>query len=401
MKTAALIVAAGRGERAGGGGTPKQYRKLAGRSVLVRSLLPFLEHPAIGAVQVVIASGHDIAYEADVGRLEQAFPSLRAPVIGAADRQGSVRAGLEALIDWRPARVLIHDAARPFLSHDLIGRVLAGLGTAAAVIPASPVVNTLKRVAADGTVGETVGREDLVAAETPQGFKFQTVLDAHHAALQAGAVHTDDAAVMAAAGEKIVTVEGDPRNIKLTTTADMELAQRLVVADEVLMAGDIRVGYGFDVHAFGPGDHVMLGGVAIEHTAGLLGHSDADVILHALTDAVLGALGDGDIGSHFPPSDATWRGAESSHFLAFAAERVAARGGAIAHLDATLVGEAPKLSPHRERIRARIAEIAGLEIGRVAVKATTNEGMGFIGRREGLAAHANATVRLPFASVGP
>ncbi|MHA1158107.1 MAG: bifunctional 2-C-methyl-D-erythritol 4-phosphate cytidylyltransferase/2-C-methyl-D-erythritol 2,4-cyclodiphosphate synthase [Alphaproteobacteria bacterium] len=398
MKTAALIVAAGRGERAGGGEEPKQYRKLASRSVLVRSLLPFLEHPEVEAVQVVIAPAHDKAYADDTDALASRYPALRAPVHGADDRQGSVRRGLEALNDWQPDQVLIHDAARPFVSRNLIDRVLAGLRAAPAVIPASPVVSTLKRLHGDGTVGETVARDGLVGAETPQGFRYRSVLAAHRAAAAGDTVYTDDAAVVAAFGEPVSAVEGDPRNIKITTTADMTLAQRLVAADDVRISGDVRVGHGFDVHAFGPGDHVMLGGVAIEHGAGLSGHSDADVILHALTDAVLGALADGDIGSHFPPSDAAWRDAESSQFLAFAAERVTARGGVIAHLDATLVGEAPKVSPHRDRIRARIAEIAGIDVARVAVKATTNEGMGFIGRREGLAAHATATLRLPFGS---
>jgi 2-C-methyl-D-erythritol 4-phosphate cytidylyltransferase/2-C-methyl-D-erythritol 2,4-cyclodiphosphate synthase len=265
-----------------------------------------------------------------------------------------------------------------------------------AVIPTSPVSATLKAVDGAGRVVATIPRDRLHTAETPQGFRFETILNAHRKAAAEGRDFTDDAAIAEWAGIPVRTVPGDPANVKLTTAADITAADRRLAGETALRLGDVRVGNGYDVHAFGPGNEVMLGGVAIPHSRGLVGHSDADVALHALTDAVLGALAEGDIGAHFPPTDPQWRGASSDRFLADAVGRVAARGGVIAHLDLTIIAEAPKIGPHRDALRQRIAAICGIGVDRVAVKATTNEGLGFIGRGEGIAAYATATIRLPF-----
>lgn len=389
--TAALIVAAGRGMRAGGQ-IPKQYRTIGGIPVLRRSIDAFLSHPDVDWVQVVIAP--DDSIYADVA--PQNDEALLAPVTGGATRQESVRLGLRALAATAPDRVLIHDAARPFVPAAVIARVVAALDGAEAVIPALPVPATLKAVDADGWVTGTVPRAGLQAAETPQGFRFQVILEAHDKAVTAGDDFTDDAAVAEWAGIPVRIVAGDAANLKLTTSEDIAMADRRELAEAALALGDIRVGTGYDVHAFGPGGEVMLGGVAIPHTRGVVGHSDGDVGLHALTDAILGALAEGDIGFHFPNSDPEWKGAASERFLRFAAERVAARGGRIAHLDLAVITEGPRLSEHRDAMRHRIAEICGITPDRVGVKATTNENLGFIGRGEGLAAYASATIRLPF-----
>jgi 2-C-methyl-D-erythritol 4-phosphate cytidylyltransferase/2-C-methyl-D-erythritol 2,4-cyclodiphosphate synthase len=308
-------------------------------------------------------------------------------VPGGASRQDSVRAGLESLEPLAPARVVIHDGARPFPSEAVIDRVLAALETTPGAIPALPVVDTLKR-GAEGRVRETVARGDLWRAQTPQGFRYPEILAAHRAL--AGAELTDDAAIAEAAALAVALVEGDEANIKVTTPGDLARAEAWLRA-----GGETRVGFGSDVHRFGPGDTLRLCGVSIAHSAGLAGHSDADVGLHALTDALLGALGEGDIGSHFPPSDAAWRGADSAVFLRHAGALAAARGGEITHLDVTLVCEAPKIAPHRSAMVARIAEILEIPAARVSVKATTTEGLGFTGRREGIAAQAVATLHLP------
>lgn len=391
VETAVLIVAAGSGNRAGNSGIPKQYQPLGGESVLARTLGLFLPHAAIDAVQVVIGEGQRDFYDSCV----EQHPKLRAPVVGGPTRQASVRRGLAALAADAPARVLIHDAARPFAPPALVDRVALATAQADAVVPVLPVSNTLKRVD-HSTVTATIPRDDLFAAETPQGFRFDLIHDAHERAAAAGLAFTDDAAVAEWAGATVRTVAGDAANIKLTTTDDIVAADRRLTAEAALALGDVRVGIGYDVHAFGPGQEIMLGGVAIPHTRGFVGHSDADIVLHALTDALLGAIGDGDIGQHFPPSDERWRGASSDRFLADAVARVKARGGIVAHLDVSYVGEGPRVGPHREAIRARIAEIAGISIDRVGVKATTSEGLSFIGRGEGAAAHAVATIRLPF-----
>jgi 2-C-methyl-D-erythritol 4-phosphate cytidylyltransferase/2-C-methyl-D-erythritol 2,4-cyclodiphosphate synthase len=390
-ETVALIVAAGRGLRAGGE-LPKQYRSIGGISMLRRTIDVFLTHPAIDRVLVAVA--------ADDTRYDHVAPQnadrLLPAVHGGENRQDSVRAGLRALASRNPERVLIHDAARPFATPDLVDRVVSALDEADAVIPALPVAATLKAVDANGTVTATIPRDGVQAAETPQGFRFSAILAAHEAAANVSTVFTDDAGIAEWAGIPVKVVPGDAGNIKLTSAEDIAAADRRLVGDATLALGDIRVGAGYDVHAFGPGNEVMLGGVAIAHTRGVIGHSDGDVALHALTDAVLGAIADGDIGMHFPPSDPQWKGASSDRFLRFAADRVAARGGRIAHLDVAIVTEGPRIAGHRDAIRSRIAAICGISPDRVGVKATTNENLGFIGRGEGLAAYATATIRLPF-----
>jgi 2-C-methyl-D-erythritol 4-phosphate cytidylyltransferase/2-C-methyl-D-erythritol 2,4-cyclodiphosphate synthase len=314
-------------------------------------------------------------------------------VAGAELRQGSVRAGLEALEPHAPELVLVHDAARPFVSGALITRAIAAACASAAAVPVMGVTDTVKSVDARGMITGTVDRAALRMVQTPQAFVFSSLLDAHHRARTAAREDfTDDAALAEWAGLKVSTFQGEAGNVKLTTDEDFTRMQ----AWELAALGDISVGFGFDVHQFADGDHVMLGGVRISHDRGLAGHSDADVVLHAIVDAILGALSEGDIGVHFPPSDPQWRGASSDRFLSFAVERVRARGGRIAHLDITIVCEAPRVGPHRDAVRARIAEIAGIPMKRIGVKATTSEKMGFTGRGEGMAAFATATVRLPW-----
>lgn len=387
MVCAVIVVAAGRGSRAGGA-VPKQYRVIAGESVLRRTLRLFAQHPGVDAVQAVIhPDDADLFAQASVG-----LPKQRPPVAGGADRQASVKAGLDALAESPPDLVLVHDAARPFASPALVARAIQAAQEHGAAVPGIPVTDTVKLIdAADMVVG-TPERARLRAVQTPQAFRYWPLRMAHAKARSAGATGlTDDAAVMEWAGHQVAVFEGEAENVKLTHPDDFGRAERALQTPR----DDVRTGTGFDVHAFGPGDHVMLGGVAVPFSQGLEGHSDADVGLHALTDAVLGALCDGDIGAHFPPSNPQWKGATSDRFLAFAAERVRARGGIIAHLDLTLICEAPKVGPHRDAIRARIAEITGLSVNRISVKATTTERLGFTGRREGIAAMASATIRLP------
>lgn len=377
MNCAALIVAAGRGQRFGGTG-PKQYAPLKGAPLLRRTLQAFADHPGVGDIAVAIhPDDHDLFAAAAQG-IARVFP-----VTGGAARQDSVRLGLEALADKAPDLVLIHDGARPLVSADLIERVIAGLQTAEGALPAMPVIDTLKRV--DGsTVVTTVARENLMRAQTPQGFRFPAILAAHQ--MLAGESLTDDAAVMERAGHPVIVVPGDETNIKITTMDDLMRANALL--------SETRTGSGFDVHKFGPGDTVMLCGVSVPHTHGLVGHSDADVALHAATDAILGAIGAGDIGQHFPPSDPKWRGAASHQFLRHACNLLTARGGQLVHLDVTVICERPKVGPHREAMVNALADILGVEKHRVSVKATTTEGLGFTGRQEGIAAQALATVRV-------
>jgi 2-C-methyl-D-erythritol 4-phosphate cytidylyltransferase/2-C-methyl-D-erythritol 2,4-cyclodiphosphate synthase len=389
---AALIVAAGRGLRAGAE-APKQYRRLGGVPVLCRTLAPFLADNRIGTVLVVISAGDRARYDDAIGRLpEAARARLTAPIDGGETRQDSVRAGLEALAATGfDGSVLVHDAARPFVSPALIERALVASAEHSATIPALAVTDTVKRVDAAGLIDETLPREQLVSVQTPQAFAFQPLLAAHRRAHAAGAGgFTDDSAIMEWAGHRVATFAGDPMNLKLTYPSDFEQAEQRLARPLVT-----RIGTGYDVHAFAEGDHVWLGGVRIPHSRGVTAHSDGDVALHALTDAILGALADGDIGSHFPPSDPQWRGASSDRFLAFAADRVRQRGGRIDHLDLTIVCEGPKVGPHRDAIRSRIAQIAGLRLDQVGTKATTSERLGFTGRGEGLAALATATIRLP------
>jgi 2-C-methyl-D-erythritol 4-phosphate cytidylyltransferase/2-C-methyl-D-erythritol 2,4-cyclodiphosphate synthase len=382
---AVVVVAAGRGTRVGGD-APKQYRTVNGAPVISHTLRLFATHPEVGTVQAVI-------HRDDIARFGAAAAGLglRQPVFGGATRQISVRAGLEALDRDRPRVVLVHDAARPFASPALISRAIAA-GEGGAAVPGLTPTDTFKKVDAAGHVIDTVDRTLLRAVQTPQAFDFAALLAAHRRALSAGRDDfTDDAALAEWAGMTVSVFEGESSNIKLTTEEDFAR----IAAVELSALGDIRTASGYDVHSFADGDHVWLGGVRIPHDRGLTGYSDADAPLHALVDAILGALADGDIGSHFPPGDPKWKGASSDRFLAFAAERVRQRGGRIAHLDITIICEAPRIGPHRDAMRARIAAVAGVDLDRVAVKATTNEKLGFIGRSEGIAAMATATIRLP------
>lgn len=393
-ETVALIVAAGRGTRAGAAG-PKQYLMLDGEPVLRRTLSPFLAHPGVSRALVVIHPDDHASYEDSVASLEGLLP----PAIGGATRQDSVRAGLEALAAAAPARVLIHDAARPFVDAGTIDRVLAGLAEADGAIPALAIHDTVKRASPDGLIRDTLDRTGLARAQTPQGFRYTAILDAHRRAAAAGVAGlTDDAHVAEWAGLQVKLVAGSEANMKLTTAADILEAEKQLLRDRLIAQGDIAVGTGYDVHRFRDGDHVMLCGVRIPHDRGLDGHSDADAPLHALTDAILGALGDGDIGVHFPPSDPRWKGAASDQFVRHAMTLLAARGGRIAHADLTIVCERPRIGPYRPAMQARLAELLGLPIGRVSIKATTSERMGFTGREEGLAAFATATIRLPITS---
>jgi 2-C-methyl-D-erythritol 4-phosphate cytidylyltransferase/2-C-methyl-D-erythritol 2,4-cyclodiphosphate synthase len=392
IKVAAVVVAAGRGLRAGGD-LPKQYRSILGEPVIRPSLAIFAKHAALSAVQPVIHPDDAELFARAIHGFDSLGLVILPPVSGGASRQASVCAGLEALEPHRPDLVLVHDAARPFASAALVARAIAAAQASGAAVPVIPVADTVKTVDAAGCVTGTIDRAPLRLVQTPQAFGFAALLDAHRLAKAAGRDDfTDDAALAEWAGLTVTTFEGEAGNVKLTTNDDFARAE----AAKLAALSDVRTGFGFDVHQFGDGDHVMLGGVRIAHPRGLSGHSDADVVLHALVDAILGALADGDIGVHFPPSDPQWRGASSDRFLAFAVERLHARGGRIAHLDVTVVCEAPRVGPHRDAIRARIAEIAGIPVERVGVKATTSEKMGFTGRGEGMAAFANATVRLPW-----
>lgn len=388
MRIAAVIVAAGRGTRASRQDSrPKQYVPLGGVPILRRTLETLLVCPGITLLQVVIHPDDGNAYTTAIAGLT---PQPLSPVLGGPTRQASVLAGLEALVPLAPDIVLIHDAARPFASPDLVARVAAAVGPSCGAIPALPLADTLKRAAPDGRIDGTLSRQGLWRAQTPQGFPFAPILSAHRAAAaKSQNDFTDDAAVAEWHGLAVALVEGSERNRKLTTAEDIEMAERDL---QRAALPDVRTGTGFDVHRFAEGDHVWLGGVRIPHTRRLDGHSDADVALHALTDALLGAIGDGDIGQHFPPSDQRWKGAASQVFLEDAARRVRERGGRIGNVDLTILCEAPRIGPHRDAMRSAIAGILGIEMGRVGVKATTTEQLGFTGRREGIAAMATATV---------
>jgi 2-C-methyl-D-erythritol 4-phosphate cytidylyltransferase/2-C-methyl-D-erythritol 2,4-cyclodiphosphate synthase len=395
MSVAAIVVAAGRGTRAGGS-IPKQFQPLLGKSVLARSLEVFLSHGVVAQVLPVIHPDDRGLFEV-VQRLAGGNANrLVTPIAGGATRQRSVRNGVEALasLPLPPSLVLVHDAARPFVDAGLLDRAIAAGQAHGAAVPGVPVADTIKLVDEDGRVAETPPRERLRAIQTPQAFAFRPFLEAHRAAAAAGLdSFTDDGALAEWAGLPVTVFAGDPGNRKLTEAADFaEAERRLGGAPDLRIT---RVGTGFDVHAFGAGDHVWLGGLRIPHERGVVAHSDGDVVLHALTDALLGAAGEGDIGVHFPPSDPQWRGASSDGFLAFAAGRVRARGGVIDHLDATILAEAPRIAPHKDAMHRRVAEIAGIAASCVSIKATTTEKLGFIGRGEGIAAQALATIRLP------
>jgi 2-C-methyl-D-erythritol 4-phosphate cytidylyltransferase/2-C-methyl-D-erythritol 2,4-cyclodiphosphate synthase len=389
VKTAAIIVAAGAGTRAAlDTGLPKQYARLGGCSVLAHSLRTFCNHPGVDLVLAVINLEHQSFF--DRVRDEAASAKLIAPVAGGASRQASVLAGLQALAGQNIGRVLVHDAARPFVSAATIDGVLTALATHPAALAAVPLADTLKRAGGGDLVAATIDRAGLWRAQTPQGFRYPELLAAHEqAATDSATSFTDDAAIAEWAGLAVALVPDSTSNSKITTVEDLAMAQSAVSAMEP------RTGTGFDVHRFADGDHVWLCGVKIAHSHRLDGHSDADVGLHALTDAVLGALGDGDIGQHFPPTDEKWRGAASHLFLNDARERVAARGARITNVDVTLLCEAPKIGPHRLAMQRAIAEILQIDVSRVGVKATTTEQLGFTGRREGIAAMASATLLVP------
>jgi 2-C-methyl-D-erythritol 4-phosphate cytidylyltransferase/2-C-methyl-D-erythritol 2,4-cyclodiphosphate synthase len=388
-RTVALIVAAGRGHRVGGA-LPKQYQAIGARSVLRHTLEQFSGHPAIEAIQVVIAAPDRVLYDAQTVGLV-----LRRAAIGGQTRQRSVLNGLEALYDEPPDIVVIHDSVRPLVSAETISRSIDAVtgshvdGAVACV----PVTDTLKRVAGDRIAG-TVERAGLWRAQTPQTFRFAPLLAAHRAVATLGdsddTALTDDVTVAERAGLEITMIQGEERNFKITTGDDLERARR-----ELAPRLETRTGTGFDVHAFGPGQSVTLCGVTVPHTQGLVGHSDADVALHALTDALLGAIAAGDIGQYFPPSDPQWRGAASERFLRHAADLVARDGGRIVNVDLTLICEQPRIGPYRAQMRERIAAILGIPPGRVGVKATTTEKLGFAGRGEGIAVQAAASVELP------
>ncbi|WFU03382.1 bifunctional 2-C-methyl-D-erythritol 4-phosphate cytidylyltransferase/2-C-methyl-D-erythritol 2,4-cyclodiphosphate synthase [Rhizobium sp. CB3171] len=390
MSIGIVIVAAGRGERAGSPEEgPKQYRPIGGRSVIAHTLEKFVTWPQAAKIVIVIHRDDEILLQA---ALQQVADSSEVEIaFGGVSRQQSVLAGLRKLENADVTHVMIHDAVRPFFDHDLLDRVAAALAAGApAVLPAMPVTDTLKRADAAGLVIETVPRSGLYAAQTPQSFRYADILAAHEkAAAENKTDFTDDAAIAEWSGLPVTLVAGSSDNIKLTIKRD------IAIADEKLSAGllpDVRTGNGYDVHQLEPGDGVTLCGVFIPHDQKLKGHSDADVALHALTDALLATCGAGDIGDHFPPSDPQWKGAPSRIFIEHAAKIVRDHGGTIMNADVSLIAEAPKVGPHREAMRAKLAEFLGISLERCSVKATTNEKIGFVGRREGIAAIATATV---------
>ena len=384
MTVAALLLAGGRGTRAGGG-IPKQYREIGGITVLRRAIDCFIDCPAVDLIRVVIHADDQELYRAATAGLD-----ILPPVIGGTERHLSAVNGLESLSDFETNIVVIHDAARPFADRGMIERVIAALADAAGAIPALPVSDTLKRVAStDDLIEETVDRAGLWRAQTPQGFRFKAILKAH--GQRDSDLPTDDAAVMEEAGMVVCVVDGDERNIKVTTEADFDRAEQILEKRQM----QTRVGSGFDVHKLGPGDGVTLCGVKVPCDMSLIGHSDADVALHALTDALLGAVGCGDIGLHFPPSDPQWKGAASHIFVEAAAADIRKAGGSIVNVDVTIIGEHPKVGPHREEMRARVAKYLDIPLDRVNIKATTTERLGFTGRGEGLAAQAVASVEVP------
>lgn len=383
-RIAVIIVAAGRGHRFGGE-MPKQYLEVHQQPLVRHAVQAFLDHPAIDLILPVI-------HPDDADILANALGGLDyiEPVAGGAARQDSVRNGLEGLASSAPDYVLVHDAARPMVAPALIDRVIEALQDTSGVIPGIAVVDTLKRADDDGIITDTVSRDGLWRAQTPQGFKYADLLAAHRSAI--GQELTDDAAVMEASGYRVAVVLGDENNIKVTTPDDLMRMEEIMSDDsaqaKLVRSPSFRIGSGYDVHKLGPGDHVTLCGVKITSERALIGHSDADVALHAVTDAVFGAIADGDIGSHFPPTDSQWRGASSDQFFAYACERMRERGFELSNIDLTIICEKPKIGPHRDAMRARLAEIAQIDVSCVSVKATTTERLGFTGRGEGIAAEA-------------
>lgn len=389
MTVAAVIVAGGSGLRAGGE-RPKQYQLIGGRPVIWWTCRAFLEHPGIDHVQPVIGEGHEQMFAEAVKGLD-----IPRPVIGGSTRQDSCRIGIESVARHAPAKVLIHDAARPFVPPALIEDVIAWLDRFPAVVPGMPVAETLK-FAPGGMVSRTVDRASIWSAQTPQGFAYDGILAAYRRAeAEQTQGLTDDASVAETAGIAISMIPGAFENRKLTTAEDIVMADRDMIARQLQERPDIRVGQGIDVHPFDAGDAVTLCGVAIPYSQRLKGHSDADVAMHALTDAILGTIGEGDIGVHFPPSDPQWKGAESRIFLAKAMALLEAKRGIIANADITILAEAPKIAPHVAAMRAFLSPLLKVDPSRIAIKATTMEKLGAIGRKEGIMAYATVTVRLP------
>jgi len=378
MTITAIIVAAGKGERAGGP-VPKQYAMVGGKSLLAHAVTAFSSHQSIDQIIVVIGEG-----QSDLAREALGEVSGHRIITGGAARQDSVAAGIAAAGD--ADILMIHDAARPFLPHTVIDRLIEALGTSDGAVPALPVADTLSR--GNQHLGDVVDRTNLYRIQTPQAFRAEAIKTAH--SQWRGPVATDDAQMARAAGYRVALVAGDIMLEKVTTPQDFAEAERRISARLIS-----RSALGFDVHQLASGEELWLGGVRIDHDKGLVGHSDADVALHALTDALLGVLGDGDIGTHFPPSDPQWRGARSQRFVEHAAQLVSAAGGIIDHVDLTLICEAPKIGPHKDAMRAAIANMLGISVRHVSVKATTTERLGFTGRGEGIAAQAIATIRLP------
>ena len=393
-KTIALLVAAGKSERMEGG-LPKPYLALGQDTILRHNIKNFLAHPAIDGVRVVIAREHHPLYRKAIEGLTL-FPC----VMGGATRQDSVRLGLEALAHRAPERVLVHDVARPFASHELISRMVEALDTHKAAVPALAAIDTVKRIE-NGNIVETLPRQNIVTVQTPQAFDYQTLLAAHQKAR--GQSLTDDAAVCEFAGIPVATIAGDVDNFKITTKADIARMKTMLS-----LHTETRTGLGYDVHTLAahdvetpiPQQTIKLCGIKIPFTHYLVGHSDADVGLHAMVDAILGAIGAGDIGMHFPPTDRKWQGAESERFLLHAYELLKNRGGELVHIDVTLICERPKISQYREQMISHIASQLKVDAGRISIKATTTEKLGFAGRGEGIAAQAVATIRLPLSLPG-
>ncbi len=379
MTVAALIVAAGKGERAGGP-LPKQYQHIGGTALVAHAVDSFRRHPGISHIVVVIGDGQDRLIADALGQR-----SVDRIVDGGAERWESVRSGLEAVAELGCSTVLVHDAARPFVAPEIIDALLTALKASPGAIPAIQVVDTLAR--ADALLGPPVDRTGLYRIQTPQGFHLDAIMTSHQ--LWSGGPATDDAQMVRAAGFDVALVPGSIELEKITHPGDLSRVEA-----QRLKAMDIRTAMGFDVHRLEAGEDLWLCGVQIPHDRGLSGHSDADVALHALTDALLGTIGEGDIGTHFPPSDAQWKGAPSSRFVEHARDLIGAKGGIISHVDITLICEAPKIGPHRDAMRARVAELLRLSSDRISIKATTTERLGFTGREEGIAAQAIATVRL-------
>lgn len=389
MSVAVVIVAGGSGLRAGGE-IPKQYQLIGGKPVIRWTLEAFLSHPLVSLVQSVIGEGHGELFASATRGLD-----LPAPVTGGANRQDSCRLGVEACAAGKPQRILIHDAARPFISHAVIANVIAELDHCDAVIPGLPVADTMK-FAPDGVIERTVDRGSMWFVQTPQGFTFDKILAAHRQAARDGKNNfTDDAAVAEYAGLPVRIAAGDQANRKLTTSHDVRVADKELSSRLFIERPDVRTGQGIDFHVFEAGDGVILCGVKIPHGAKLKGHSDADAAMHALTDAILGAIGEADIGKHFPPSEPRWKGEPSSTFLLKAMELLGGRKGIIANADLTILAEAPRVGPHIAAMKAVLAPLLQVAPDRIAIKATTTEEMGAIGRKEGIAAFATVTVRLP------